>query len=64
MARSIFFSNTLLVGWAAMQRREDRRSYRGVRTMDVAYITALSALAGSVVGGLTAGLTTWLSHRA
>jgi hypothetical protein len=32
--------------------------------MDVAYITALSALAGSVVGGLTTGLTTWLSHRA
>lgn len=31
--------------------------------MDVAYITALSALAGSVVGGLTTGLTTWLSHR-
>jgi hypothetical protein len=31
--------------------------------MDVAYITALSALAGSVVGGLTTGLTTWLSLR-
>jgi len=32
--------------------------------MDIAYISALSALAGSVVGGLTAGFTTWLSHRA
>lgn len=32
--------------------------------MDVAYISALSALAGSVVGGLTSGLTTWMSHRA
>jgi hypothetical protein len=32
--------------------------------MDVAYISALAALAGSVVGGLTAGLTTWLSQRA
>lgn len=32
--------------------------------MDVAYISALSALAGSVVGGLTSGITTWLSYRA
>jgi hypothetical protein len=32
--------------------------------MDVAYISALSALAGSMVGGLTAGITTWLSQRA
>jgi hypothetical protein len=32
--------------------------------MDVAYLTALSAIAGSVVGGLTAGVTTWLSQRA
>jgi len=31
--------------------------------MDVAYLTALSALAGSVVGGLTSGLTTWMSVR-
>ena len=33
-------------------------------TMDVAYISALAALSGSVVGGLTAGVTTWLSQRA
>src|ERR1700675_3407012 len=32
--------------------------------MDIAYISALSALAGSGVGGLTSGLTTWLSQRA
>jgi hypothetical protein len=32
--------------------------------MDVAYISAMSALAGSVVGGLTSGITTWLSQRA
>jgi hypothetical protein len=32
--------------------------------MDVAYISAVSALAGSVVGGLTSGFTTWLSQRA
>jgi hypothetical protein len=28
---------------------------------DVAYLSALSALAGSLVGGLTSGITTWLS---
>ena len=31
--------------------------------MDAAYLSALSALAGSVVGGLTTGLGTWLSQR-
>jgi hypothetical protein len=31
--------------------------------MDVAYITALSALAGSIVGGLTSGFTSWLGQR-
>jgi hypothetical protein len=31
--------------------------------MDVAYISALSALAGSVIGGLTTGFTSWLTHR-
>jgi len=32
--------------------------------VDVAYISALSALAGSVVGGLTSTGTTWLTQRA
>lgn len=32
--------------------------------MDVAYITALSALGGSVVGGLTTAITTWMAERA
>lgn len=32
--------------------------------MDLAYVSALSALAGSVVGGLSTGATTWLSYRA
>jgi hypothetical protein len=32
--------------------------------MDVVYISALSALAGSVIGGLTSGLTTWMNQRA
>lgn len=32
--------------------------------MDVAYISALSALAGSVVGGLTSTTLTWLQQRA
>jgi hypothetical protein len=31
--------------------------------MDVAYLSTLSALAGSVVGGLTSGVATWLSQR-
>ena len=32
--------------------------------MNVAFISALSALSGSVVGGLTSGITTWLGLRA
>jgi len=32
--------------------------------MDIAYLSALAALAGSVVGGLTSGATTWLTQRA
>jgi hypothetical protein len=31
--------------------------------MDVAYVSGLSALAGSVIGGLTSGVTTWLNQR-
>jgi hypothetical protein len=31
--------------------------------MDVAYVSAISALAGSVIGGLTTGYTTWLTQR-
>jgi hypothetical protein len=31
--------------------------------MDVAYLSALSAIAGSLVGGLTSGFTTWMSQR-
>ncbi len=31
--------------------------------MNVAYVSALSALAGSVIGGLTTGLTSWLNQR-
>jgi hypothetical protein len=31
--------------------------------MDIAYLSTVSALAGSVVGGLTSGVATWLSQR-
>ncbi len=31
--------------------------------MDAAYLSALSALAGSVVGGLISGIATWLSQH-
>jgi len=36
----------------------------GHKEMDVAYISALSALAGSVIGGFTSSGTTWLTQRA
>lgn len=39
------------------------RAGRTSTDMDVAYISALSALAGSVIGGLTSGITTWLNQR-
>ena len=32
--------------------------------MDAAYISALAALAGSLVGGLTSRFTTWQGQRA
>jgi len=32
--------------------------------MDPAYISALAALAGSIVGGVTTGLATWVTQRA
>ncbi len=32
--------------------------------MDVAYLSALAALAGSAVGGFTTGVSTWTSQRA
>jgi len=31
--------------------------------MDTAFISAFSALAGSIIGGLTSGVTTWMGHR-
>ncbi len=31
--------------------------------MNAAYLSALSALAGSVIGGMISGVTTWLSQR-
>jgi hypothetical protein len=31
--------------------------------MDAAYLSALSALAGSVVGGVTSGIGGWLNQR-
>jgi hypothetical protein len=37
---------------------------RQTREMEIAYISALSALAGSAVGGFTSTVTTWISQRA
>jgi hypothetical protein len=39
-------------------------SQLGEKGMDVAYISAISALAGSAVGGFTSTVTTWLTQRA
>ena len=50
--------------------QQQRRASQSARTathyegMDVAYISAVSALAGSVIGGLTSTGTTWLTQRA
>src|SRR5271166_6621309 len=54
--------------WSTMTARPGRGSRRRQAprrersTMDAAYLSALSALAGSVVGGLTTGLSTWISQ--
>ena len=36
----------------------------GCRSMDITSVSALSALAGSLIGGLTTGSTNWLTQRA
>jgi hypothetical protein len=61
------------VGWFRRKIRYQSRSWRrlaatrsseqGRRIMDAAYISAVSALAGSVIGGLTTGFTTLLTQR-
>jgi hypothetical protein len=35
----------------------------GTATVDVSIISALAALTGAAVGGLTSGIATWLNHR-
>jgi hypothetical protein len=48
----------------AFRRRPAASDHEAMgRVMDTAYISAISALAGSVIGGLTSGFTTWLSQR-
>jgi hypothetical protein len=48
----------------AKSHETDRNGEQQDRTdMDVAYISALSALCGSVIGGLTSGVTAWLNQR-
>jgi hypothetical protein len=50
----------------ALSNLPTARSPWGLRAdgMDIAYLSTLSALAGSIVGGLTSGVATWLSQRA
>lgn len=45
-------------------RRGTQRAVVRFDAMHVAAISALSALAGSVIGGLTSGVTTWMNLRA
>ena len=54
--------------WCALAFDPDEGFDDGIRkgvcySMHTASLTALSALAGSVIGGLTTGITTWLSLR-
>jgi hypothetical protein len=46
----------------AVKRRHGRYSSCSL-TIAIAYLSTLSALAGSVVGGLTSGVATWLGQR-
>src|SRR6202040_4253691 len=39
------------------------RSLFGIAPMNVSIISALAALTGAAVGGLTSGIATWLNHR-
>jgi hypothetical protein len=38
-------------------------SWLGTAPVDVSIISALAALTGAAVGGLTSGIATWLNHR-
>jgi hypothetical protein len=38
-------------------------SWFGIAPVDVSIISALAALTGAAVGGLTSGIATWLNHR-
>src|SRR5690242_6945114 len=51
------------VSIAVVTRRSEPHSNSGTHK-DTAFISAVSALAGSVVGGLTSGFTNWLNQRA
>jgi hypothetical protein len=44
--------------------REDARTKADDRAMQVAYVSALSALAGAAIGGLTSFASTWATQRA
>jgi len=50
-------------GFCDNARATERRVQAMGRIMDAAFISAISALAGSVIGGLTTGFTTLLTQR-
>jgi hypothetical protein len=39
------------------------QSQLGIALVDISIISALAALTGAAVGGLTSGMTAWLNHR-
>jgi hypothetical protein len=52
--------------WEDLPHRSQRNSDEGIdcsQHMNIAFLSALFALAGSVIGGLTSGVTTWLGLR-
>jgi hypothetical protein len=62
--RALFQTFSSERGCNAQQMSVELQSHHVSRFMDVAYVSALAALGGSVVGGVTAGITNWLNQRA
>jgi hypothetical protein len=55
---------TLRIETRPASLRQLQLSNRDKSGMDIAYISALSALAGSALGGFSSTVTTWISQRA
>jgi hypothetical protein len=60
MARRSADCSTTIV---RLHETDGHRAQQDRTDMNIAYISALPALAGSAIGGLTTGITTWLNQR-